>query len=77
MTTTLFTTWGPKRQGCEHAHRTSAAAQLCLEDDREKCREKGIESDREIRKIESTLEALSFDEEKGPGRPLTESEMPG
>lgn len=67
MKTKLFTTWGYERQGCGHAHRTIAAAQLCVRDDREKCKEEGRSSDREVRAIKSTLEAVTYDKNNGPG----------
>ncbi len=68
--TDLFTTWGINRQGCGHAHRTTAAANLCMEDDMKKCREQGIETDREIREIDSLKEAMNYDPVEGPGKPV-------
>jgi hypothetical protein len=64
-----YTTWGSARQGCGHAHKTLAAAEQCLREDREGCSGDGY-SDREIRAIETREEAKNYDTECGPGRKL-------
>lgn len=65
----LYTTWGPVRGGCGHAHRSIEAAERCLEKDQRGCASQGGYSDRSIRRIEKREEATSYDVTRGPGVP--------
>jgi hypothetical protein len=44
-----FTTWGPVRGCCGHAHRSIAAAVQCKQRDYAGCRRQGGYSDRQVR----------------------------
>lgn len=69
---TCFTTWGPVRGCCGHAHINRDAAERCIEKDHAGCRSQGGYSDRHIRAIESREEITNYDVTRGPGKPITE-----
>ncbi len=64
----LYTTWGPVRGDCGHAHKTWMAASACLTKDAAGCAKQGGYSDREVRQIESKDELRSYDVTRGPGQ---------
>ena len=68
---TLYTTWGPVRGGCGHAHRSLRRARGCLSLDRGRCEAQGGYSDREIRRIGSRSDLDGFDVTRGPGREVS------
>ena len=70
----MYTTWGPVRQGCDHAHKTIETALDCLHRDRSGAASQGGYSDRSIRIIEDRAEASAYDMQRGPGRSLTPEE---
>lgn len=63
-----YTTWGPVRGCCWHAHQTQEAAERCAEQDARWCTGRGAYSDREVREVDSAAEVRSHDRRCGPGR---------
>lgn len=63
-----YTTWGPIRGGCGHAHRTIEAARRCVEKDVRTHRRRGGFSDRLVVFIEARSCLASYDVTRGPGR---------
>lgn len=62
-----YTTWGPVRGDCGHAHRTVEAAKQCIARDAAGCRSQGGYSDRSVRRIDSLDELRNYDVTRGPG----------
>ena len=62
-----YTTWGPVRGDCGHAHRSLSSAMRCLASDRDGCRLAGGYSDREIRGISDRREIATYNVVYGPG----------
>lgn len=70
----LYTTWGPVRGCCGHAHRTLQAAYECFCADVNGCATQGGYSDRDIHRIEDRDELRNFDVTQGPGEPIDDRE---
>jgi hypothetical protein len=62
-----YTTWGPVRGDCGHAHTMPMAAERCIERDRAGCEYQGGYSDRHVRVISDESELASYDTTRGPG----------
>ena len=63
-----YTTWGPVRGGCGHAHQTLETAERCLRRDQAGCADQAGYSDRAVRRIGTREEARAYDVTRGPGR---------
>lgn len=51
MSNTYYTTDGPVRGCCGHAHRTEEAAEACLDRDSRACHRQGGYSDRSVKRL--------------------------
>lgn len=73
-----YTTWGPVRGDCGHAHDTLASAEQCIAGDADGCAAQGGFSDREVRVIRDGAELERYDVTRGPGEPMAlADELPG
>jgi hypothetical protein len=70
-----YTTWGPVRGCCNHAHQTPGTAMKCLAQDRRGCKKQGGYSDRQVRRISTMRDLRFFDVQNGPGERLDEEEL--
>jgi len=73
----MFTTWGPVRGCCGHAHRTREAAEACIDRDDRGCKAgcgRDAYSDRGVRVIDHRDPLEAFSTTQGPGRRLRPNE---
>lgn len=70
----IWTTWGPVRGCCDHAHKSPEAAARCRDRDARACHSQSAAdrcySDREVRVVANLADLRSYGTIRGPGRPL-------